>query len=38
MAKASPSNVSDTAATMAGAGHHYAIVADGGRQYRVGEG
>ncbi len=23
---------------MAGAGHHYAIVADGGRQYRVSEG
>ena len=23
---------------MAGAGHHYAVVADGGRQYRVSEG
>ncbi|MCX7413865.1 MAG: 50S ribosomal protein L21 [Planctomycetia bacterium] len=38
MAKASPANASDPAATMTGAGHHYAIVADGGRQYRVSEG
>jgi len=26
------------AATMAGSGHHYAIVVDGGRQYKVSEG
>ena len=36
MAKASPA--SDTASSMAGAGHTYAIVTDGGRQYRVMEG
>ena len=33
MAKAAPA--SSTAATMQGAGHEYAIVVDGGRQYRV---
>lgn len=27
-----------TADTMAGGGHHYCIIADGGRQYRVSEG
>jgi large subunit ribosomal protein L21 len=37
MAKAAPA-VSDTAASMAGAEHTYAVVADGGRQYRVMEG
>jgi len=29
---------SSTADTMAGGGHHYCIIADGGRQYRVSEG
>jgi large subunit ribosomal protein L21 len=39
MAKtASTSDSSTSAASMAGAGHHYAIVVDGGRQYRVSEG
>jgi large subunit ribosomal protein L21 len=31
-------SAADHAATMAGSDHHYAIVADGGRQYRVMEG
>ena len=39
MAKSSSSKASETsAATMAGAGHHYAVVVDGGRQYTVREG
>jgi large subunit ribosomal protein L21 len=39
MAKsASTSDSPSSAGSMAGAGHHYAIVADGGRQYRVSEG
>ena len=38
MAKAAPSAVSDSAASMAGTEHTYAVVADGGRQYRVMEG
>ena len=39
MAKsASTAESSTSAASMAGAGHHYAIVVDGGRQYRVSEG
>ena len=29
---------SSTADTMVGGGHHYCIIADGGRQYRVSEG
>lgn len=36
MAKQNPTDSS--AAGMAGTGHHYAIVVDGGRQYRVMEG
>lgn len=35
-AKASPT--SDSAASMTGAGHTYAVIVDGGRQYRVMEG
>ena len=35
MAKAAPETASSSAATMQGAGHEYAIVVDGGRQYRV---
>jgi len=43
MATASSQSVPSTsttpsAATVAGTGHHYAIVVDGGRQYRVREG
>ncbi len=38
MAKASSDIAADTAERMADAGHTYAIVADGGRQYRVMEG
>lgn len=38
MAKAVADTASSSAATMQGAGHSYAIVADGGRQYRVMEG
>ncbi|MEY3204295.1 MAG: ribosomal protein [Planctomycetota bacterium] len=38
MAKAAADTASSSAATMQGAGHSYAIVADGGRQYRVMEG
>ncbi len=39
MAKsASTSAPSTSASSMADAGHHYAIVVDGGRQYRVSEG
>lgn len=38
MAKAAADTASSSAATMLGAGHSYAIVADGGRQYRVMEG
>ena len=39
MAKsASTSDSSTSASSMVGAGHHYAIVVDGGRQYRVSEG
>ncbi|MFM1998006.1 MAG: ribosomal protein [Planctomycetota bacterium] len=38
MAKANSTSASASAASMAGAGHHYAIVVDGGRQYRVSEG
>jgi large subunit ribosomal protein L21 len=39
MAKsASPKAAESSADTMAGAGHHYAVVADGGRQYTVREG
>jgi large subunit ribosomal protein L21 len=38
MAKAAPDTASSSAASMQGAGHSYAIVADGGRQYRVMEG
>jgi len=33
-----PSTTTGTADSMVGAGHHYAIVVDGGRQYRVSEG
>jgi len=35
-----PTTAADTstAETMAGGGHHYCIIADGGRQYRVSEG
>jgi large subunit ribosomal protein L21 len=35
MAKAAPAPASSSAASMKGAGHEYAIVVDGGRQYRV---
>lgn len=38
MAKAAADTASSSAASMLGAGHSYAIVADGGRQYRVMEG
>jgi large subunit ribosomal protein L21 len=38
MAKAAADTASATAASMQGAGHSYAIVVDGGRQYRVREG
>ena len=39
MAKATSAHASETsAASMAGASHHYAIVVDGGRQYMVREG
>jgi len=39
MAKSvSPKAPESSADTMAGAGHHYAVVADGGRQYTVREG
>ncbi len=39
MAKATAANASESsAASMAGAGHHYAVVVDGGRQYTVREG
>jgi len=38
MAKADSTSAPASAASMAGAGHHYAIVVDGGRQYRVSEG
>jgi large subunit ribosomal protein L21 len=38
MAKAAATTASSTAASMQGAGHSYAIVVDGGRQYRVMEG
>jgi large subunit ribosomal protein L21 len=38
MAKASDSASASSAATMQGAGHTYAVVVDGGRQYRVMEG
>ncbi len=36
---ATPSSIeASTADTMVGGGHHYCIIADGGRQYRVSEG
>jgi large subunit ribosomal protein L21 len=39
MAKATTANASpSSAASMKGAGHNYAVVVDGGRQYRVMEG
>jgi large subunit ribosomal protein L21 len=39
MAKtAAPKTPATSADTMAGAGHHYAVVVDGGRQYTVREG
>ena len=38
MAKAAADTAPSSASTMLGAGHSYAIVADGGRQYRVMEG
>jgi large subunit ribosomal protein L21 len=38
MAQAAPDSASPTAASMQGAAHHYAVVVDGGRQYRVMEG
>jgi large subunit ribosomal protein L21 len=38
MAKASSPKASDSAASMASSDHLYAVVADGGRQYRVMEG
>jgi large subunit ribosomal protein L21 len=38
MAKADSTPAPASAASMTGAGHHYAIVVDGGRQYRVSEG
>jgi len=38
MAKAAAKTASSSAASMQGAGHSYAIVVDGGRQYRVMEG
>jgi large subunit ribosomal protein L21 len=38
MAKATAANASSPADSMKGAGHTYAVVVDGGRQYRVMEG
>ena len=38
MAKSNTSAAPASAATLAGSGEHYAIVVDGGRQYRVSEG
>lgn len=38
MAKTAAATEAPSATSMAGAGHHYAIVSDGGRQYRVSEG
>jgi len=38
MAKSSTSAAPASAAALAGSGEHYAIVVDGGRQYRVSEG
>ena len=38
MAKAAPDTTASSAASMQGAGHAYAIVVDGGRQYMVREG
>jgi large subunit ribosomal protein L21 len=38
MAKSVTSAAPASAATLAGSGEHYAIVVDGGRQYRVSEG
>jgi large subunit ribosomal protein L21 len=38
MAKAAPVTTASSAASMQGAGHAYAIVVDGGRQYMVREG
>jgi large subunit ribosomal protein L21 len=38
MAKAAVAPASSSAASMQGAGHSYAVVVDGGRQYRVMEG
>ena len=38
MAKAAPDTATSSAASMQGAAHHYAVVVDGGRQYRVMEG
>lgn len=38
MAKSVTSAAPASAATLAGSGEHYAIVVDGGRQYRVAEG
>ena len=35
MAKAAPDTTASSAASMQGAGHEYAIVVDGGRQYMV---
>ena len=38
MAATPNSTEASTADTMVGGGHHYCIIADGGRQYRVSEG
>lgn len=38
MAATDGSTDASTADTMVGGGHHYCIIADGGRQYRVSEG
>jgi len=38
MAKASPESTPASAASMKGAGHEYAVIVDGGRQYTVQEG
>jgi large subunit ribosomal protein L21 len=38
MAKAAPDTTASSSASMQGAGHAYAIVVDGGRQYMVREG
>ena len=38
MAKATPPAPASSAASMTGAAHNYAVVVDGGRQYRVMEG